>query len=88
MNKYKLTVIFVSKDSVHSTYPYNRKFHYEYYKYLKEAKARFESFKSCKDTMLFINRESDDKCLRCGISDNVAIDGKFSFEIDSKVYVI
>jgi hypothetical protein len=80
MNKYKLTVVFISKDDVHSTYPYNRQFHYEYYKTLKEAKARFESFKSCKDTMLFINRESDGKCLKYGTSDNILTNGKFSFE--------
>ena len=80
MNKYKFTAIFINKDAEHPVYPYNRHFHHEYYKTLKEAKARFESFKSCKDTMLFINRESDGKCLKSGMSDNILINGKFSFE--------
>lgn len=80
MNKYKLTAVFISKDSAHSTWPYKNHFHHEYYKTLKEAKARFESFKSCKDTMLFINRESDGKCLKSGMSNNILASGKFSFE--------
>ena len=80
MNKYKLTVVFIHKDSEHSTYPYNRNFHYEYYNTLKEATARLESFKSCKDAMLFINRESDGKCLKYVASNNVLVNGKFSFE--------
>ena len=79
-NKYKLTAVFINKDATHPTYPYNRNFHHEYYKTLKEAKARFEEFKSCKDTMLFINRESDSKCIKYGMSDNVITNGKFSFE--------
>lgn len=86
MNKYKLTAVFISKDSTHPTYPYNRHYHYEYYKTLKEAKARFESFKSCKDTMLFINRESDGECLKYGMSDNIITDGKFSFELSKRFF--
>lgn len=86
MNKYKLTAVFISKDSSHPTWPYKNHLHHEYYKTLKEAKSRFESFKSCKDAMLFINRESDGKCLKSGMSDNVITSGKFSFELPKRFF--